>query len=53
LEEMQQNKSVFSLQDDFQCQRCQSKSLVAIHVKCTGCGDESWMGWWPKPDGKQ
>lgn len=36
-----------NIQAEFQCSKCQSRQMVAIHVKCTSCGDESWMGWWP------
>ena len=32
----------------FQCKHCESKQLVALHVKCTDCGEETWLGWWPK-----
>jgi hypothetical protein len=32
----------------FQCKHCESKNLVALHVKCTQCGEENWLGWWPK-----
>jgi hypothetical protein len=32
----------------FQCKHCESKNLVALHVKCTECGEENWLGWWPK-----
>ena len=30
-----------------QCNHCGSEGLVAIRVKCTECGDENWLGWWP------
>jgi hypothetical protein len=36
------------IHDDFHCVKCQSEKLVAIHVKCTGCGTENWMGWFPE-----
>ncbi len=32
----------------FRCKYCKSKGLVALHVKCTDCGEETWLGWWPK-----
>jgi tetrahydromethanopterin S-methyltransferase subunit G len=32
----------------FQCKHCESKELVALHVKCTDCGEETWLGWWPR-----
>jgi len=34
----------------FQCKHCDSKGLVALYVKCTGCGEETWLGWWPKKE---
>ena len=42
-----QNKND-SLRDEFQCGKCHSDKAVAVHVKCTSCGTESWMGWWPE-----
>ncbi len=34
----------------FNCCECGSSGTVAIHVKCTQCGEENWMGWWPDED---
>ena len=34
----------------FRCSECDAKGTVAIHVKCTQCGEENWMGWWPEDD---
>jgi hypothetical protein len=51
LETLIQNKA--DVRDEFQCSKCQSKKAVAIHVKCTACGNENWMGWWPETDLKQ
>jgi hypothetical protein len=39
------------IHDQFHCVKCHSEKLVAIHVKCTSCGMENWMGWFP--DGSQ
>jgi hypothetical protein len=36
------------IHDEFRCVKCQSEKLVAIHVKCTSCGTENWMGWYPE-----
>jgi hypothetical protein len=36
------------IHDDFHCVKCQSEKLVAVHVKCTSCGTENWMGWFPE-----
>lgn len=35
-------------QNEFQCRHCKSKQMMALHVKCTSCGEEAWMGWWPE-----
>jgi outer membrane biosynthesis protein TonB len=35
------------IHDEFRCVNCQSEKLVAVHVKCTSCGTENWMGWFP------
>ena len=35
------------IHDQFHCVKCHSEKLVAIHVKCTSCGSENWMGWFP------
>jgi len=32
---------------NFQCDNCNSVNLVAIKTKCTKCGKENWLGWWP------
>jgi hypothetical protein len=50
LDELQQNNT--GIQEEFECRKCKSQQSVAVHVKCTKCGDESWMGWWPSPDQK-
>ena len=42
----------YDLRDIFQCSRCLTQGMMAIHVKCTECGSESWMGWWPGQDGE-
>ena len=34
----------------FRCSECDAKGTVAIHVKCTQCGEENWMGCWPEDD---
>ncbi len=35
------------IHDQFRCVDCHSEKLVAIHVKCTNCGKQNWMGWFP------
>ena len=38
----------YNIGEIFQCNSCDSQSLVAIRVKCTQCERENWWGWWPK-----
>lgn len=55
-ETMERQKALFALQkkhtwnprESFQCDSCNSSHLVALYVKCTSCGKETWIGWWPK-----
>jgi hypothetical protein len=39
-------KSGDNFLDGFYCDHCHSQGLVAVHVKCTTCGKENWMGYW-------
>jgi hypothetical protein len=50
VEELAQHYSDY--QNEFQCNRCKSKQNMALHVKCTSCGEEAWMGWWPEGNRK-
>jgi prefoldin subunit 5 len=52
LEMIQQKKSDYTFFEEYKCSHCQSKNLVAVHVKCTSCGKENWMGWWPDSNKK-
>jgi predicted nuclease with TOPRIM domain len=47
LEMLQDNKSDHTFLEGFKCSHCHSERLAAFYVKCTSCGKESWMGWWP------
>ncbi len=42
-----QGTPVYGLQKSFTCGHCQSKGNVAVRIRCTGCGQESWWGYWP------
>lgn len=42
------NKPDYGFLEAFRCSHCHSKGNVAIYVKCTSCGKENWMGWWPE-----
>jgi hypothetical protein len=47
LKMIQQKQPDSAFLKNFVCSKCRSKGLVAIYVKCTSCGKENWMGWWP------
>ncbi|MHB8105757.1 MAG: hypothetical protein ACYDG5_09535 [Dehalococcoidales bacterium] len=49
IDEIRQN----SVRDEFECSKCHTKQAVAVHVKCTTCGNENWMGWWPEAEHKE
>ena len=42
VETIQQGKPDQAFLEEFTCSQCHSKSLVAIHVKCTSCGKDNW-----------
>jgi len=35
------------IRNNFHCGHCQSEGKVAMYLKCTSCGEEQWVGWWP------
>jgi ribosomal protein L37E len=35
------------LKHHFKC-HCGASGFVALHIKCTKCGRESWWGWFPR-----
>ena len=35
------------IRERFTCE-CGAKGMLAVSIKCTKCGEESWWGWWPK-----
>jgi uncharacterized protein YoxC len=47
LESMKHQSEEGRIHDEFHCVKCHSEKLVAVHVKCTSCGYENWMGWFP------
>lgn len=51
LETLRQHSDEDRIHDEFHCVNCHSKKLVAVHVKCTSCGTENWMGWFPDTKG--
>ena len=52
IEMLHDNKSDHTFIESFKCSHCRSEGLVALYVKCTKCGKESWMGWWPDEEKK-
>lgn len=43
----------YNISKTFKCRSCAGIGMVAIRVKCTKCGKESWWGWWPVKDAKE
>ena len=37
----------YGAQKNFVCSSCQSTGTVAVPLKCTKCGGDNWMGWFP------
>ncbi len=46
-ETLKDEKSVSTFFEGFKCSHCHAEGLVAFYVKCTSCGKENWIGWWP------
>ena len=42
------NESSCQLLEGFACDSCKTQNMVAIHTRCTSCGKENWVGWWPE-----
>ena len=38
----------YGIRSDFVCESCHSHGFVATPTRCTKCGREGWLGWWPK-----
>jgi len=34
----------------FMCNSCGSKGWIAAKIRCTKCGHETYLGWWPKKE---
>jgi hypothetical protein len=52
IEAVERNKSDYGFLEAFRCNHCHSIGNVAVYVKCTSCGKENWMGWWPEKEKK-
>ena len=49
-EGLQENLAKIPLLDiryRFTCE-CGTKGMLSFYIKCTSCGEETWLGWWPK-----
>ncbi len=33
---------------NFKCTSCGAEGIVAAPFRCTHCGKDRWLGWWPK-----
>ena len=50
LEELQNwldGTPALGLKHRFKC-RCGASGFIALHIRCTKCGRETWWGWFPK-----
>jgi hypothetical protein len=38
----------YGVRNSYTCSNCGSNGLIAIPVKCSSCGTQGWLGWWPE-----
>jgi hypothetical protein len=38
----------YGVRDNYTCNNCGSHGFIAIPVKCSSCGTQGWLGWWPE-----
>ena len=43
-----QNTPGIGVRGSFQCGSCGTKGMVVSLVRCSRCGKEKWLGWWPQ-----
>lgn len=43
-----QNTPGVGIHKNFHCSSCGTENMVVSQVKCSKCGKEKWLGWWPK-----
>jgi predicted nucleic acid-binding Zn-ribbon protein len=51
IEEIESNLSdslSYKIRRKFECGHCHTKGFVAVNIRCTKCGKETWSGWYPK-----
>jgi hypothetical protein len=39
----------FGAGNSFKCASCGAQGMVATIYRCTKCGKDKWLGFWPKP----
>jgi DNA-directed RNA polymerase subunit RPC12/RpoP len=49
LEEKTLDTPLWQARERISCNSCGSKGRIAVPIKCTNCGKETYWGWWPKP----
>jgi DNA-directed RNA polymerase subunit RPC12/RpoP len=49
LEEKALDTPLWQARERISCNSCGSKGRIAVPIKCTNCGKETYYGWWPKP----
>ena len=42
------NTPVYGIRKGFECSSCHSRGTIAVPLRCTKCGKETHIGWWPK-----
>jgi hypothetical protein len=38
----------YGIREKFTCSKCGSHGYLVIPARCSCCGTEGWLGWWPK-----
>lgn len=42
-----QNTPAYDAHRKFLCDSCGTEGNVAINIRCSQCGKDNWLGWWP------
>lgn len=43
-----QNTPGYGTRKNFQCKSCGTQGMIVSLVRCSKCGTEKWLGWWPQ-----
>ena len=38
----------YGVRGNYTCRSCGSHGFMAIPMKCSNCGTQGWLGWWPE-----